>query len=82
MLVFATRYSRSVKTSPRYVRKRSYKNFNPAVFVEAIQQVSWLDLYLSNDVNIAVELLTRKITFILDTLAPMKTVQIRTRYSP
>ena len=37
MLIFATRYSRSVKTSPRYVRKRSYKNFNPVDFSAAIQ---------------------------------------------
>ena len=72
MLVFATRYSRSIKTSSRYVRKRSFKNFNPAVFVDAVQQLSWLDLYLCNDADDAVELLTNKLTFILDTLAPMK----------
>ena len=82
MLVFATRYSRSVKTSPRYVRKRSYKNFNPGEFVAAVQQVSWLDLYLCSDVDTAVDLLTNKLTFILDTLAPMKTIQVRTRYAP
>ena len=82
MLVFATRYSRSVKTSSRYVRKRSYRNFNPVEFVHAVQQVSWLDLYLCNDANAAVEMLTSKITFILDTLAPMKTIQVRTRYAP
>ena len=81
MLIFATRYARSIKTSPRYVRKRSYKNFNPEDFVAAIQQVSWLDIYLCEDVNTAVELLSSKITFILDTMA-MKTIQIRTRYAP
>ena len=80
MLVFATRYSRSVKASPRYVRKRSFKNFNPVEFVDAVQQLSWLDLYLCNDADTAVELLTSKLTFILDTLAPMKTIQIRTKY--
>ena len=82
MLIFATRYSRSIKSTPRYVRKRSYKNFSPADFVEAIQQVSWLDIYLSDDVNTAVELLSSKITFVLDTMAPMRTVQIRTNYAP
>ena len=69
MLVFATRYSRSVKASPRYVRKRSFKYFNPVEFVNAVQQLSWLDLYLCNDADTAVELLTSKLTFILDTLA-------------
>ena len=82
MLVFATRYSRSVKASPRYVRKRSFKYFNPVEFVNAVQQLSWLDLYLRNDADTAVELLTSKLTFILDTLAPMKTFQIRTKYAP
>ena len=82
MLIFATRYSRSIKASSRYVRKRSYKNFNPDDFVAAIQQVSWLDIYLSDDVNTAVELLSSKIIFILDTMAPMKTIQIRTKYAP
>ena len=55
MLIFATRYSRSIKTTPRYIRKRSYKNFNPRLFIEGIQQVSWLDIYLCEDVNTAVE---------------------------
>ena len=82
MLIFATRYSKSIKTTPRYIRKRSYKNFNQEDFVAAIKQVSWLDIYLSNDVNAAVELLSNKITFILDTLAPMKNIQVRTRYAP
>ena len=82
MLVFETRYSKSVKTSSRYVRKRSFKNFNPAAFFDALQQLGWLDLYLCNDANTAVELLTSKLKFILDTLAPMKTIQIRTRYAP
>ena len=82
VLIFATRYSRSIKTSPRYIRKRSYKNFNPGDFIAAIKQVSWLDIYLCENVNDAVELLSSKITFILDTMAPMKTTQIRTRHAP
>ena len=82
MLIFATRYSRSVKTSSRYVRKRSYKNFNPAEFVQAVQQVSWWEVYLCDDVDTAVEILTKKLTFILDAMAPMRTIQVRTRYAP
>ena len=82
MLIFATRYSRSMRSTPSYIRKRSYKNFNAEEFVAAIKQVSWLDIYLANDVDTAVEILSNKITFILDTLAPMKTVQVRTKYAP
>ena len=52
------------------------------MLVRADLQVSWLDVYLCNDVDTAVELLSSKITFILDTMAPLKTIQIRTRYAP
>ena len=75
MLIFAKRYSRSVKSSPRYVRKRNYKNFSSEEFSAAVKQVSWLDLYLCNEVDRAVDILTGKLTFILDTLAPMKTTR-------
>ena len=64
------------------MRKRSYKNFIPAEFVQAVQQISWLELYLCTDVDTAVEILTNKLTFILDAMAPMRTMQVRTRYAP
>ena len=82
MLIFAIRYSRAVKSSPRYVRKRRYKNFDPDQFVAAVQQISWLELYLCGDVNLAVQLLSDKITCILDVMAPMRTIQVRTLYAP
>ena len=82
MLVFAVRYAKSIKSSPSYIRKRCYKNFCPDQFVAAIQQVSWLDIYLSSDVNNAVRLLSDKITFILDTMAPIRTIQIRKKFAP
>ena len=71
-----------MRSTPRYIKKRSYKNFNAEEFVAAIKQVSWLDIYLAEDVNTAARILSNKITFILDTLAPMKTVQVRTKYAP
>ena len=82
MLIFATRYSRVVKISPRYIRKRSYKYFNRDQFVTAVREISWLDLYLTSDVNTAVQILSDKITFILDVMAPMRTIQVRTKYAP
>ena len=82
MVIFATRYSRSMKTWQSYIRKRSYKNFDPAEFIAAIQQVSWLDVYLCTDVDMAVKLLSSKITNILDQMAPMKTIQVRSSYNP
>ena len=82
MLIFGTRYSRMIKTSPRYIRKRCYKNFDKNVFISAVQQLSWLELYLATDVNEAVKILSEKLTFILDTMAPMRTIQVRTKYNP
>ena len=81
MLIFAVRYSRAIKTSPRYVRKRRYKDFDSDQFIAAVKKINWLELYLATDVNQAVQLLSDKITFILDTMAPLRTVQIRTRYA-
>ena len=82
MLIFGIRYSKVIKSSPRYIRKRCYKGFSPEHFVSAVQQLSWLDLYLSTDVDEAVRLLSSKITFILDTMAPIRTIQVRTKYNP
>ena len=81
MLIHAVRYSTSVKTSSRYIRKRSYKNFKPEAFVEAVQQLSWFELYLCEDVDSAVSLLSTKLTLILDSMAPMKTIQVRKKYA-
>ena len=82
MLLFAKRFSREIKTMPRYVRKRMYRNFNADEFVAAVRQISWLDLYLTEDVNNAVQILSSKLLFVLDTMAPMKTIQVWTKYAP
>ena len=82
MLISGIRHSKKIRSSPKYIRKRCYKNFDPGLFVGAVQQLSWLDVYLCEDVDDAVDLLSRKLTDILDELAPMRTIQIITNYSP
>ena len=82
MLIFAVRYANSIRPQPSYIRKRSFKNFVPSEFISAINQLSWLDIYLCTDSNSAVELLSTKITSVLDLMAPMKTFQVRTHYNP
>ena len=64
------------------MRKRSYKHFNPQEFILEIRKLSWLDVYLCDKVNQAVELMSTKITRILDIMAPIRTVQVRTNYFP
>ena len=82
MLIFAVRQSKTIRNTPRYIRKRSFKYFNPERFVKAVQEISWLDVYLSSDVEEAVKMFTKKVTEILDEMAPMKSIQIRSNYSP
>ena len=82
MLISGVRHSKSFRTLPRYIRKRSLKNFNSNVFLEMVRQLSWFDIYCTTDVNKAVDLLTTKLSSILNEVAPMKTFQVRTNYSP
>ena len=60
-IIFGTRYSKSVIVKPKIIRKISYKNFNPAEFIAAIQSTSWWDVYSSEDVEKATEVFTNKI---------------------
>ena len=75
-LLKIVRFSKSLKRSARYVRKRCFKNFNPEEFIQAVKQLSWYDLYLCQDVNQASQMLSSKLGNILDVMAPIKTIQI------
>ena len=47
--VSATRYAKNIKSSVRYARRRSYKNFEEARFTEDVKQIKWWDLYHCQD---------------------------------
>ena len=81
-LIFTTRYSRVITRSVRYVRKRCYKSFDPIVFLSEVQGLSWWDLFQTEDVDLAVEIFSKKLTRILDRLAPVRTIQTRRKYVP
>ena len=81
-LVHAIRCSESVDKNIRYVTKRCYKNFDSEAFKLAIRHVSWFDVYMCEDVNLATELFTRKLTEVLDSFAPVRTIQLRKNYVP
>ena len=51
-------------------------------FQDEFKKISWWDLYCSTDVNVAVDILTRKFSDILDKFAPVKKFQSRKRYAP
>ena len=81
-LIIATRYAKPIKRQQRYVTKRSYKNFKADEFKAAVKNILWFDLYQCEDVEQAVAIFTRKITTILDSMAPVRKIQARSRFAP
>ena len=77
-----TRFAKSMSRNARYIRKRSFKNFCAEDFCRAVRDISWFDLFMSQDVHQATNLLTTKLNSILDVMAPVKTFQVRKKYAP
>ena len=46
-----------------------------------VDKISCWEVYSCNDVDLAVDIFTKKLTDILDKMAPVKKVQIKTRYA-
>ena len=76
------RFAKMIRASTRYVKKRSYKNFDEEAFLQKIRDTSWWDVYQSTDTNDAVHLFTSKVTAILDQMAPIKTFQTNSNFCP
>ena len=81
-MIYIIRRTKKVISKPKIIKKRSFKNFNPQAFVEAVMKISWLDVYLCDNVDTAVKLVTDKLNKILDEMAPIKIIQVRTHYAP
>ena len=81
-LVLCTRFTKNIVTSPRYVKKRSYKNFDETMFKERIRNTSMMNVYMSGDASKAAELLTSNINSVLNKMAPVKKIQVRQNYAP
>ena len=80
-LLKVTRFSRTFKPSARYVRKRSYKNFNESEFIERVKLLTWIDLYLCEDADMAASIISEKLNLILDEMAPVKTIHLKKHYA-
>ena len=76
------RFAKMIRTSTRYVKKRSYKHFDEACFLQSVRNTSWWDVYQADDTNEAVQIFTNKINFILDKMAPIKTFQTTSKFCP
>ena len=65
-LIKVTMFAKSMSRNARYVRKRSFKNFDAKDFCLAVKNISWFDLFMCEDVHMATDLLTSKLNIILD----------------
>ena len=81
-LVKVIRYTKSFKQLPRYVRKRSFKDFNEESFHQQLSECNLKDILQCRDPEIACRMLTSKLTTILDNLAPITNIQVRSNYVP
>ena len=81
-LLKVIRYSKSFKHCPRYVRKRSFKNFDEKIFKLKLGESNLSEVLQCKETNMAAEMLVRKLTGILDIVAPIKTIQVKTNYVP
>ena len=81
-VIFAVRHSKVVFKASRYIKKRSYKNFDEELFCNEVKNISWWPLYQSSDVDMAVKIFTDEICQILDLMAPIKVFQNRKKYVP
>ena len=76
------RYSKPPTSPARTVRKRSYKNFDQAVFFSELSKVDWNVVYQCTSVDLCVEVLTRKFVEVLNIHAPWVVFQQRKNYAP
>ena len=81
-LLKVTRFAKSFKANPRYVRKRIFKNFDDVKFREKLAGSDLEEVLSCTDANEAAELLVDKLIMVLDEMAPVKTIQTRSNYAP
>ena len=81
-LIKFTRFSKSFKQKPRFIRKRMFKNFDDDQFRQELAGCQLEEILDCTDVNEAAELLVSKMNRILDIMAPVRTIQCRSKYAP
>ena len=81
-LILAIRQTKKTVSRPRMIRKRCFKKFEAKDFIAEVKRISWFDIYMTENVELAVELMTGRITAILDKMAPIRTIQTRSQYAP
>ena len=81
-IISVVRSAKNIIATCRYIKKRTYKNFDEGLFSAEVDKISWWSLYQSTNVDQAVDIFTEKISQILDVMAPVKVFQTRKKYVP
>ena len=82
-IVTVRKFSKDMKRTERYTTKRTFKDFKPDQFKEAVKSMPELEACLAATCpSTAAIILTDGITRILDTMAPVRTIQNRKNYVP
>ena len=82
-IILVRKFSRDFKRTERYTRKLAFKNFNQEEFRTAVTTMPELAACLaSTSADLSASILQRGITRVLDTMAPVRTIQNRTSYVP
>ena len=84
--VFVTRFSKEVRSSPRTIKKRIYKNFNKEKFREDILKAKkdgkFDKIHETDNIDEAIDHFTSVYNSILEEHAPIKIIQNRSNYVP
>ena len=83
-VIFATRITREGNLKQEYIKKRDFSSFNERGFLAEIKSINWMCVYSCENVDTAVQVLTDKISDILNRkdMAPVKMFQPRDHYAP
>ena len=77
------RFSKTLQKRETYIKKRSFKYFQPNIFRASVAEMPELTAILQcRDVDTAATLLTAGLTRVLDEMAPVKVIQSRQDYAP
>ena len=77
------RFARNIQNRVSYLKKRSFKHFQPDQFRASVAEMPELPAILQcRDTDTAATLLTAGLTRVLDQMAPIKTIQTRQDYAP
>ena len=73
--------SKDIKIGGFNVRRRQWKNFSENSFKTKIKNIDWADVLAETNVDIANFKVEERLREILETEAPMRIIQMRTRYN-